>query len=488
MSAITQAEISRSPMSSAKSSTTMTEGILGGSSADVDLSIATPQAKLATAGAKPGSGGLIKKGIWAVMDQGLFAGSNCVVNVMLANWLSKTEYGAFSTAFAAFLLLGVVHTAMLIEPMLVFAPARYKSRLGEYLGALTGGHLLISFFVSALLLGYGLLKSYQGQPDLAYALYWFAATAPATLYLWLMRRACYAKMNPRRAAFAGIGYLVMMMIGLAVIHEMNVLSIATALLLMGGCSLITGFCLAIGHVSKKGLAVPMLRDVSAEHWRYGRWATATALLSYIPGNIYYFLLPSYYSLAESGALRALSNLYNPFLQANAALCLLLLPAFVRTRGTPEGKRIHRMSLLVLTGGPLACWILFGIFNHQVINLVYRGKYAEYAGLMWIIGFQPVIAGMCGVYGSLLRAHQKMNAVLWAGVVAATSTVVLGIAMTKLYGMAGVCWSIVLSYALHHITLWLFSRSMSRKNKSRLISDNPAEEGRGNSSMASTQAA
>jgi O-antigen/teichoic acid export membrane protein len=404
--------------------------------------------------------GMFRKGFWAVADQGLFAGSNCIVNVMLARWLSPMEYGAFATAFAAFLALGVIHTSLLTEPMLVFAPDRYRDRHKTYFGALLHGHWVVSLCASAILAGAGWYLGHRGQADLSRALYWFAIAGPFILFLWLMRRMCYGQFNPKRAAMGGIGYLVLMMSALAVIHQFGTLSIGTALMMIAGSSLIAGIGLGIGHVEMRS-AEPILRDVIAEHLRYGRWATATQILGFIPGNIYYFLLPTMATLEQSGALRALTNLFMPLLQASAALCLLLLPAFVRTQGTAEGKRLHRLSLAMLAGGPVIYWLVLGIFNHQIINLVYGGKYQNYSGLIWILGLQPIIAGMCGVYGSLLRAQQKMNAVFWGGVVAAVGAVTFGIEMTRLYGLAGVCWSIVITYALHHITLWLFSRSMTR---------------------------
>jgi O-antigen/teichoic acid export membrane protein len=405
------------------------------------------------------TGGIFRKGFWAVADQGLFAGSNCVVNVMLARWLSPMEYGAFATAFAAFLALGVIHTSLLTEPMLVFAPERFRGRHKPYFGALIHGHLVVSLCASAILVAVGWYLGLRGQADLARAMYWFAAAGPFILFLWLMRRMCYGQFNPKRAAMGGIGYLVLMMSALAVVHQTGTLTIGTALTMIGGSSLIAGIALGIGQVEMRPTE-PIMRDVIAEHLRYGRWATATQILGFIPGNIYYFLLPTMATLEQSGALRALTNLFMPLLQASAALCLLLLPAFVRTQGTAEGKRLHRLSLLVLAGGPILYWLVLGIFSHQIVNLVYGGKYQSYAGLIWILGLQPIIAGMCGVYGSLLRAQQKMNAVFWGGVVAAVGAVTFGIAMTKYFGLAGVCWSIVITYALHHITLWLFSRSMS----------------------------
>jgi O-antigen/teichoic acid export membrane protein len=403
------------------------------------------------------AGGLLKKGFWAVADQGLFAGSNCIVNVMLANWLSPEDYGAFSTAFAAFLLLGVIHTAMLTEPMLVFAGDKFKGRLRQYMGALLRGHLLLSSLASLALIATGMILRFKGQIPLANAMFCFAGSAPFVLFLWLMRRACYAQMNPRRAALAGIGYLVLMMTALAIVHSLHLLGIGTALTMLAGSSLIAGLALSLGTVQFTRLPRKLVREVTANHWTYGRWATATALLGFVPGNVYYFLLPKLATLEQSGALRALTNLFNPFLQANAALCLLLLPAFVRTRGTAEGKRVHGLALLVLAGGPLIYWLILGFGHKQVMDLVYHGKYQAYSGLIWIIGMQPVIAGMSGVYGSLLRANQKMNAVFWGGFVAAAAAVSMGVWMTMKYGMTGVALSIVLTYAVHHITLWLFSR-------------------------------
>src|SRR6202453_4133262 len=105
---------------------------------------------------------------------------------------------------------------------------------------------------------------------------------------------------------------------------------------------------------------------------------------------------------ESGTSGALTQLFMPLLQASTALCTLLLPAFVRTRDTADGKRLHRMSLLLLAGSPLVYWRVVGAFHHRVVALVYGGKYAQYSGLLWILGMQPVIGGMCGVYGALLR--------------------------------------------------------------------------------------
>jgi O-antigen/teichoic acid export membrane protein len=412
------------------------------------------------------AGNVFKKGFWAVADQGLFAGSNCVLNVLLARWLSPVEYGQFATAFAAFLGLGVIHTALLTEPMLVFSPERYRDRHKHYFGTLVYGHVLVALAASLVLVAAGWFLGHKGQLDLSHALYGFAAAGPFILFLWLMRRTCYGQLNPKRAATGGVLYFVLMMTALAVTHCFMTLTVGLALTIIGGSSLVTGLWLGFRQIDLRP-PTEIFRDVTKEHFRYGRWATATQILGFIPTNVYYFLLPSLATVEQSGALRALTNMFMPLIQANTALCLLLLPAFVRTQGTANGKRLHRWSLLVLAGGPLVYWIIMGSFAHQAINLVYGGKFLEYSSLVWIVGLQPVIAGAAGVYASLLRARGKVNAVFWGGFVAAIGAITFGVALTKTYGLAGVCWSIVITYGLHHITLWLFSRNMNWRSQTQV---------------------
>ena len=50
-------------------------------------------------------------GMWAIIDQGLFALVSVLLNLLLASWLAPAEYGAFAVAYSVFLLLGAVHTA-----------------------------------------------------------------------------------------------------------------------------------------------------------------------------------------------------------------------------------------------------------------------------------------------------------------------------------------------------------------------------------------
>ena len=112
-----------------------------------------------------------------------------------------------------------------------------------------------------------------------------------------------------------------------------------------------------------------------------------------------------------------------------------VPAFVRTQGTADGKRLHRWSLLVLAGGPLVYWIIIGSFAHQAINLVYGGKFLQYSGLVWIVGLQPVIAAPPESTPRCSEPAGRSTRSLWR-FVAAVGAITFGVALTKMYGLAG----------------------------------------------------
>ena len=63
----------------------------------------------------------IFRGGLAVADQGLISGSNFLLSVLLARWLSAEQYGAYALGYSLFLLAAGFHQALLIEPMSVGA-------------------------------------------------------------------------------------------------------------------------------------------------------------------------------------------------------------------------------------------------------------------------------------------------------------------------------------------------------------------------------
>src|SRR5436190_14674870 len=118
---------------------------------------------------------LLGNGFWAIADQGFFAGSNFILNIVLARWLSPNQYGAFGVAFSIFLLVGTLHSALLTEPMTVFAPGKFRERLEKYLGICLYGHVAFAALCCVLLMIAAGIVRLLGSAEVASALVGLAA-------------------------------------------------------------------------------------------------------------------------------------------------------------------------------------------------------------------------------------------------------------------------------------------------------------------------
>jgi O-antigen/teichoic acid export membrane protein len=421
----------------------------------------------------------LKKGFWAVMDQGLFAGSNFILNILLARWLTPSEYGAFGMAFAVFLLIGSLHSAMLVEPMLVFGSGRYKERLTEYLGALIYGHLSFVALGSLALLLVGLGFALWGSASLSVSLLALALAGPFILLLWLMRRACYALLEPRLAAVGGAWYMLLMCAGAFVLYWSGWLSTASALGVMGISSLAVSLWLAVRLRVK---SPPLRRDdiigkVFKAHWEYGRWSVASKGLSWVPSNIFYLLLPIWGGLAAGGSFKAMMNLLMPMLQANAALTVLLLPILVRARQHSEFRSHVRLALVLFSVAMLAYWLLLGVFHEPVVDLLYGGRYVEHSDLLWLFGLIPVAASIKEILSQALRALERPDQLFLAYLFAALVVGSLGVGCMYVWGIAGAGTGFLLSQVTVAVTVAVLLKAHYQRSSDELLPTQVGQESR-----------
>lgn len=393
----------------------------------------------------------LTEGVWAVLDQGLFATSNFALNVLLARWLVPDEYGVFGVGFATFLFVAVLYQATLLEPMLVFGSGKHKDHLPEYLGALVYGHVGFAAVGALALLLAGIGLALAGLKALSVIMFALALTEPFILLLWLMRRACYVRGGPRLAASGGGWYMALMLAGAYVLYRTGWLSAVSALGVMAISSLAVSLFLAV----RLGVKVPSLRegglvrDLIGDHWRYGRWSVINQGLHWIPTNSYYILLPLWAGLAAGASFKAMMNLTMPVLQGVWALSILLLPALVRARDEGHGELDSqvRRAVLPFVAGTTLYWVLLGLLHQPLVSLLYGGRYVEQADLLWIFGLAPVFIAVKLVVGHALRALERPDWLLWAYLVSAVVALALAAVLMPVWGVAGAATGLAVSQAI-----------------------------------------
>lgn len=390
-------------------------------------------------------------------DQGLFTASNFFVSILLARELAPQDYGAFAVAYAVFWLVGVLHNALLTEPMLVFGADKHKGHLPKYLGVLLYSHFGFGASCSLLLLTGGLVAARSGSHSLSLAFLGLAGAAPFMLLQILMRRACYVSFKPHLAASGGALYMVLILCGAYLLYQVGWLFACTAFGLMGLSGLATGlFLVIILRVSLPSLGDgTLIRGFLRDHWGYGRWSMGTRTMVWVTQSSFFVLLPVWSGLEASAALRALMNLIMPVLQTYTALSVLLLPTLVQARDQAGFGRATRVSFVLVVSVSVLYWLALGLFHRPLINWIYGGQYIEYADLMWVLALVPIIFGVVEVQSTMLRALEKVDLVFWASVTSTVVALTVGLGAVYTLGVFGAVVWLLLAGAANLLTMWWF---------------------------------
>lgn len=395
----------------------------------------------------------------AIADQGIFAGSHFLLNILLAHWLSPSEYGAFAIAYSVLLLLLIIHNALFIAPMLVFGAAKYRDCFPEYLGILLRQHFAFMIPVSGLLSTASLIVYRFSSPATGKALFAMAVTAPILVLLWLLRRALYVRLCPEWAAVSGVLYLALVLGGALTLRSLNRLSPVTGLLALGAGSFFVCMFLVIRIRPQLTRESKNPSEIRIDHWQYGKWLLASAGPSWVYDQIYFVALPAWAGLDQAGALKAILNLAMPALQTISALGVLLTPLLVRernARGLPGMFKVMMLSLGLFGAFCTAYLVVLWTFRTQLPHILYGNKYGDLAlETVLLLGLLTVVQSISIVFGAGLAALEKSKLLFIASSVGCLVALVIGIPLTATLAIRGSLCGLLASHISIGALMFLF---------------------------------
>jgi O-antigen/teichoic acid export membrane protein len=388
----------------------------------------------------------------SILQQGLFAGSHFLANVLLARWMAPGSYGAFALAYSFFLLLLSLYMALFYEPLLVYGSGRYGSLFSPYVRILIRGHFLFLLPVSLLIVFVAPVIGRFYTHEFQIAFVSLAAVSPFLLLVWLFRAVYYARLDPYAGTVAGACYFALLLLSIWSLREFGILSPATALGAIGASSfLVCAGCMYNVRdwgQPQSNLPGEMTSRVVSDHWRYGRWAAFTAMATWIPANIYYALLPARFGLEGTALLRAIMNLMSPLLHSFSALLTLLIPILVRQRERGGLHRSKRTTLqLIAMYIPVGVLFLLAVttLRAPILRLLYGGRYSSVS--VWVVlcvATLPITTGVVGLFGSALRSFERPHLAFFGYLPSTITAVAVGVPLTLHYGVSGAASGLVLS--------------------------------------------
>jgi O-antigen/teichoic acid export membrane protein len=409
----------------------------------------------------------VAKGGLALLDFGLYSGSNFLLGILLARWMSPTQYGAYALVFSIFILVTFLYQALLLEPLSVFSGTTYSKNLRGYLKSNFWLHWGLSAIICVVMAGISIsAKVWWHSPVAALAFAGMTAATPFILIHGLGRRSFYLKLSPGPAAFGSSFYCVLVVAGCFLVYKLGALSAFTAFLVMGFAALVGGVIMFFQLNAKlEPATAPMhLRETWNKHWNYGKWALGTCIVGWIPTYVYIPVVSKFSGLAVAAELRALMNLGGPVLQTYAALSMLFLPFAARVQGS-EGSSgsnaLTRKLTALFVAGALAYWMVLIPLRRPVFNLLYAGKYMNASALLPLFAAETVIWSAALGPAIVLRAMEYPRSLFFANGAASVVALVFGIPATRYFGLKGVVWSMVLANVLYvAVAFILLERKLS----------------------------
>jgi O-antigen/teichoic acid export membrane protein len=427
----------------------------------------------------------IAKGGLAIADYGLISGSNFLLGVLLARWLSPEHYGAYALAYSIFVLVAFLYQALQLEPLSVFSGTTYRENLRGYLLTTVSLHWGISFVVCFLLGATAVAaRVWWHSPALAVAFAGMTLATPFILIHAMARRSFYLKMSPAPAAFASLFYCILVTGGVFLGYRQGWLSAFTAYLVMGLAALVSGVIMLV-QLNKRldpATSHPHLREVWAKHWEYGKWALLTCVVGWIPNYVYIPLVSSMSGVAAAGELRALMNFSAPLLQTFAALSMLFLPMAARKQSQEGRAGISSLTwklTALFVGGGAVYWAFVIPLRLPLFRMIYAGKYIESSSLIPLFALETMMWSAALGPAILLRALESPRSLFFANGAASVIALIMGVPATRYFGLRGVVWSMILANLVYMVASYiLLSQKMSslKLNAAEFAAPVPADEG------------
>jgi len=402
----------------------------------------------------------ILKGGYAVLDQGIFSGSNFILYLLLARWMTTEQYGFFGVIFSSFLFIAGIYNAFFLEPISVIGPAKWTENIKKYYFLIILIHLVFFSIVSALLLITSVAANIFGMTKIAETFQILSVACPFILFFWLIRRLPYLENKPAQSLIGTSIYaLIVILILILFARSQAFRSVKMAFAVLIVASLLASLVLLRRMKLKvKGVVhYADLKRIIHENYTYGKWAAAASIVSWLSFELYYMLTASLLGLEETGAYKALQNLISPLHQTITAFAILILPWFSKQSTLMKVSNLKnylKMITLGLSGIAVLYSIVLISFDDSIVRLLYGDKYSEY---LWMLPYLA-IASVVVVLGSgsqiALKAFQLTGAIFVGVLCSAVTTVTIGTFLTIKLGIKGVAIGGILTALILTATLSL----------------------------------
>ena len=397
------------------------------------------------------------RGAASIMDMALFNGSQFLLSILLARWLTIADYGRFSVIYSAIVFVNGVHMAVVSEPTLVFW-ARHSGNERRFLADTIFFNTLFSLILLSVVVILGFVLCDFGMATLGNVLL-AVLLAVVQPFFWYFRQVAYAQLRPWWAVAQTAFYAALLLSGAVVMRWHGGLSMPSVFGVMAfACFLPVAWALGRMRPVFQWPLSPVSRQALRDCLRYSAWSAPSGVAGWAMMNVIIIAMPFLASLNDAAWLKVSLNILVPFQQVLIAVSLLALPTLTRAIQEKNWARARKLIfwffIFAMSGG-LAFSTVLWLWGDLIFHLFYGARYAgDYRFFRYGILLPLLWPAMTAAF-MVLRAFQNPKSIFMAHVVTLGTVGIIAVPLGVLHGTQGALIAMTVMYAVLLLLLLRF---------------------------------
>lgn len=331
------------------------------------------------------------------LDQAMVSGVNFTTGLLFARFLGIEEFGRFALAWMVVLFVNSLQMSLVSSPMMAFGPKQSTSQASFYFSSVMVQQLffgLSSFFFVLIVIS----ASQSFFPEwnisgiafpLASAAFFFQNQDFFRRYYFTID--CYLDALTNDT----ISYLGQLVLLVLLFSLMNV-NASKVLWVISGTSAVAVVS-AVRKIVNFKWSPSVFYETVRKHWHFSKWLTASALMFWSSGNLFFVVAGNVLGPAAVGAMKASQNIMG--------VCHILFQGFENIVPIRASRELHLTGTKAMVDYLMKATLLGGVIV-LVISLVVTLKAELWLSTLFGTGYKG--------YGYVLRWYSIVYVFMFLG--------------------------------------------------------------------------
>lgn len=399
-------------------------------------------------------------------DQAVVSGLSFLSSVIMARYLGLEGFGIYSIAWLGILIASSINQPFIISPMQTLSGRKSPEVQKSYLQTLVFKQLLfatvmgILAFLAVIIMSMVLDKWKVQSIILAFplAVFSFLLQDFFRRYLFLIQKP-YSALLIDTVAYGGV------LLSAFAIHFIRTIDAQFVLLLT---ALFFLYAALIGLWSMESLHFSRrkLKAALVEHWDFGKWLTATALLQWFSGNLFLIAAGAILGPKAVGGTRMAQNIVGV-----THVLFLAMENIIPERaskalaaGGLKGMVSYLIKYTLRTGALVVGLLtLIAAFSKPLISTFFGDEFLDYS---------HILVGFCGLYVIIfigyplryaMRTLQMTRLIFISFIVTSLFSILTAYPVIRHFGINGVLIGLFITQSISLLIYWHGLRKAIRQN-------------------------